>query len=256
MHSSASNKRHFIIIAIGVVLSTIVMGIFLLWALPLPTQASAQAATVDWVVHLNTWLIAFFFSLVVVFMVYAFVMFRRRKGDDSEGEHFEGHSALEIIWTAVPLVIVLVLGFIGWVTLREITAVQPNELVVNVTGFQWGWSFSYPNGTTSDELVLPVDQPALMEMTSKDVIHSFWVPQFRMKQDLVPGISTHLRFTPIELGTYDVRCAELCGLSHYNMVKPVRVVTQEEFAQWMGEQLARQNPGLADQADDVSESTN
>ncbi len=257
MHSSSSgNMRHFIIVGIGIVISTIVMGFLLLWGLPLPTQASAQAETVDFVVHLHMWLIAFFFSLVMVFMIYAFVAFRRRKGDESEGDHFEGNTTLEVVWTAVPLVIVIILGFIGWRTLQDVTRAQDNEVVVNVNGFQWSWAFSYPDGVTSAELVLPVDQPARMEMTAKDVLHSFWVPEFRVKQDLVPGRTTVLRFTPTQIGEYKVRCAELCGLSHWSMESVVRVVSQEEFAQWMGEQLATQNPGLADRAVETAKVTN
>jgi len=189
-------------------------------------------------------------------MVYSFVAFRRRKGDESEGDHFEGNTTLEVVWTAVPLVIVIILGFIGWRTLLDVTRAQDNEVVVNVNGFQWSWAFAYPDGVTSAELVLPVDQPARMEMTAKDVLHSFWVPEFRVKQDLVPGRTTVLRFTPTQIGEYKVRCAELCGLSHWSMESVVRVVSQEEFAQWMGEQLATQNPGLADRAVETAKVTN
>ena len=97
----------------------------------------------------------------------------------------------------------------------------------------------------SAEMVLPVNRPARMEMTSKDVIHSFWVPEFRVKQDLVPGQVTVVRFTPSEVGDYALRCAEICGLSHWSMIANVRVVEQEEYDAWISEQTAGSSPALA-----------
>jgi cytochrome c oxidase subunit 2 len=112
-------------------------------------------------------------------------------------------------------------------------------MVVKVTGIQWSWKFEYPDyGVVSDELHIPKGRQVLLEMTSNDVIHSFWVPEFRVKQDLVPGRVTHLRITPILEGNYKVRCAELCGTSHAYMEKPVIVTSQEGFDAWMKEQVA------------------
>ncbi len=119
--------------------------------LPLPMEASTQAATVDYVFNWNMFLIALFFSLVMVFMLYAVVVFRRRDNDESEGEHFEGNSVLEIVWTVIPLIIVIFLAILGVTTLNEITQAQDNELVVNVEGFQWGWTFSYPEARRYDQ---------------------------------------------------------------------------------------------------------
>jgi cytochrome c oxidase subunit 2 len=112
-------------------------------------------------------------------------------------------------------------------------------MVVNVTGIQWSWKFEYPEyGVVSDELHIPVGRQVLLRMTSTDVIHSFWVPEFRVKQDLVPGRFTELRITPITEGNYMVRCAELCGTSHAYMEKPVIVSSQAVFAAWMDVQVA------------------
>ena len=254
MSSSSTHRRHFIIIAVLITLSTIVITWLLRTMLPLPTEASTQAATVDYVFNWNMFLIALFFSLVMVFMLYAVIVFRRRGDDESEGEHFEGNSILEIVWTVIPLIIVIFLAILGVTTLNEITQAQDNELVVNVEGFQWGWTFSYPeNGDIiSAEMVLPVNRPARMEMTSKDVIHSFWVPEFRVKQDLVPGHVTVVRFTPNEVGDYALRCAEICGLSHWNMLANVRVVEQEEYDAWISEKTAGSSPVLADAMADAS----
>ena len=239
MRGTSTNKRHFINVGILVVIGTIVMAFLLKWALPLPVQASAQAKIIDSVLDVHIYLISFFFSLITVFMLYAFVVFRKREGDTSEGEHFEGNTALEIVWTVVPLIIVLFLGVMGLRTLTSVTAAQDNEVVVDIKGFQWAWTFEYPEGFISTEMVLPVNQPARMDMTSTDVLHSFWVPEFRVKQDLVPGQTTTVRFTPIEVGEYKLRCAELCGLTHWNMLATVRVVEQDEYDRWVSEQAAK-----------------
>ena len=250
MRRSSSDIRHFIIVGILVVIGTFVMFWALTTALPLPIQASTQAVTVDQVFTLVLFLIAFLFSLVVTFMVYSVVVFRRRKDETGDGEHFEGNTMLEIAWTALPLVLVVIFGFIGTVTLRDITRAQANEVVVDVEGFQWGWTFTYPEGFISPELVLPVDRPALMAMTSKDVNHNFWIVEMRVKQDLIPGQVTELRFTPTVEGDFKLRCAELCGLSHWNMLANVRIVSQTEYDAWLADQIAGTTNTVADASGD------
>ncbi|MFO3797007.1 MAG: c-type cytochrome, partial [Anaerolineales bacterium] len=117
----------------------------------------------------------------------------------------------------------------------------------NVTAFQWAWRFEYPEyGIKTNQLYLPVNRQVVLKMQSPDVIHSFWVPEFRIKQDVVPGRITEYRITPSLIGTYKVRCAELCGVSHAYMVAPVVIVSQEEFDKWVqntaAEQAATQGP--------------
>lgn len=246
MPKSATDIRHFIIAGVLVAISTVAMDLLLKALLPMPTPGSLQAEVIDQLTSWHLTLIAFLFSLVVVIMLYSLFVFRRTDGDKSEGAHFEGNTALEIAWTVIPLIIVFVFGFFGVRALSDVTRAAPNEVVVNVTGFQWAWLFEYPdNGIVSNELVLPVDQPARMDMTSRDVIHSFWIPEMRMKQDLVPGMTTTLRFTPVIAGEYSLDCAELCGLSHYNMIAPVRIVEQAEYEQWLAEKSAGVAPALA-----------
>jgi cytochrome c oxidase subunit 2 len=247
MPSSASNKRHFVIVGVLVVITTIVLGLLLNGVLPLPEQGVTQAGTVDDLFRVHMWLIAFLFSLVSVFMVYSFVVFRRAKSED-EGDHFEGNTTLEVLWTAIPLVLVVVFAFIGVRTLADITAASPNDLAIKVTGQQWAWVFGYPNGTTNAELVVPVDQPIVLEMTSTDVIHSFWVPEWRMKQDLVPGMTTHVNYTPKATGEFTLACNQVCGLSHTNMYAKVRVVTPDEFTAWLDEQALVQGLAPIEQA--------
>lgn len=253
MRRSSSDMRHFIIVGILTVVGTIFMTLLLKFSLPLPTQASTQALTVDRVFDVHIILVSFFFSLVMVFMLYSLVVFRRRAGDDRPGEHFEGNTVLEIVWTVVPLLIVFGLMALGVTSLNKVTKAQDNEAVVHVQGFQWSWAFEYPGDMISPELVLAVDQPVRMEMTSKDVIHSFWIPEMRVKQDLVPGRTTVVRITPREVGEYKLRCAELCGLSHWSMLATVRVVSQEDYDAWWSEKTAAQTPALAAAPADATE---
>ncbi|MCB8966871.1 MAG: cytochrome c oxidase subunit II [Ardenticatenaceae bacterium] len=202
----------------------------------LPVRASAEGTLIDTMFQGHFWMISFLFALIMVIMLYAVVVFRRRPGDETEGPHVHGSTVLEIIWTVVPVVAVIGFGVWGTVTLGQLLEAKPNEMVIEVTGKQWQWSFSYPEqDVKSPQLYLPVNQPVVLQMTSQDVLHSFWVPEFRVKQDLVPGRTTTLRFTPTLAGDYKVRCAEICGLEHANMLADVRVVSETEFASWVEE---------------------
>jgi cytochrome c oxidase subunit 2 len=121
--------------------------------------------------------------------------------------------------------------------LDDIEAKQPNEMVVNVTGQQFTWTFQYPSEKLdAKELVLPVNRPVDFKIHTKDVLHSFWVPQFRLKSDAVPGLTTEIRVTPDRVGSYEVVCAELCGIGHSTMRQYVRVVPAGEFQSWVSRQ--------------------
>ena len=210
-------------------------------SLPLPEiQGSSQAALIDNLIGTHIWLIAAAGALVLVIMCYALVVFRARPGEEEkEGDYFHGNYALEVVWTVVPLIVVAYFAVLGTQVLAEVTAEQPDEMTVEVTGLQWAWRFSYPaeGDFQTTQLVVPLGQPLLLSMEAEDVLHSFWVVEWRVKQDLVPGIVTELRVTPTELGEYKVRCAELCGLRHAYMLADVKVVTQEEFETWVDAQL-------------------
>ncbi len=234
-------QRHFVIVGILVIVTTVLTYLGLNAAGLMPVEASAQAVPIDWLWNLEMATISFLFSLIVVPLVYSLIVFRRRKGDTTDAEHMEGNTRLEITWTILPLFIVMAFAYLGAVNLAETRRVDPEAMVVKVTGLQWSWTFEYPavNGVAvvSDELHLPVGKQVLLLMTSNDVIHSFWVPEFRVKQDLVPGRITQLRITPTLVGNYKVRCAELCGTSHAYMEKPVIVSSQEEYDAWISDQL-------------------
>lgn len=232
--------RHFVVVGILVIVVTVLTYVGLDSAGLMPEPASAQAVPIDWLWDLQVKAMVFLFALIVVPMVYSLVVFRRRKGDTSDAEHIEGNTKLEIAWTIIPLFMVLGMAYIGAENLAETRRVDPNAMEVRVTGFQWGWRFEYPDyGITSNELYLPVNKQVVLKMTSTDVLHSFWVPEFRVKQDLVPGRVTELRVTPTLIGdTYKVRCAEICGTSHAYMESPVIVVDDVNFDAWVAGQKA------------------
>ena len=233
--------RHFVIVGILVIVVAVLTYLGLNAAGLMPVEASAQSIPIDWMWNIEVVAMSFLFALIVVPLVYSLVVFRRREGDTTDAEHMEGNTRLEIAWTVVPLFIVMAYAYMGAVNLAETRRVDPDAMIVKVRAIQWSWSFEYPavNGVSviSDELHVPKGKQVLLRMTSSDVIHSFWVPEFRVKQDLVPGRITELRITPIREGNYKVRCAELCGTSHAYMEKPVIVSSQTGFDTWMTEQV-------------------
>jgi len=206
----------------------------------LPMEASAQAETIDQLWNYQVMAISFLFALIVVPLLYSLVVFRRKKGDNTDAEHIEGNTALEIGWTIAPLFAVIAFAYMGAWSLRETRLVDPQAMVIKVHAQQFSWTFEYPDygGFISEDLHLPLNKQILLQMDSKDVIHSFWVPEFRVKQDVVPGHITELRITPNLAGNYTLRCAELCGASHYNMRRPVVVSEESEFTAWAEEQQA------------------
>ncbi len=240
-----SYRKHFVIVSVlvAIVAAISIVG---LWAVPKFPIASTQAITVNWLFDLHLAVIGFLFALVMVFMLYSLFVFRRKAGEDGDGDHFEGNTKLEIAWTVLPLIVVLIFGVIGAVTLQDVTAAQEDEMTVNVTAFSFGWQFDYPDlgVEKATALNLPVGQPVLFKLKSldQDVIHDFYVAEFRVKQDLVPGVPTQLRVTPNVEGQYKVRCNELCGTGHTNMLADVNVVSRADFDAWVAEQKAAFSP--------------
>ncbi|MCS7222773.1 MAG: cytochrome c oxidase subunit II [Anaerolineae bacterium] len=215
-----------------------------------PVLASSQGEAIDVLLRVVLILASVVFSLVISFFLYSLLSFRRRPGEPEEGPPMEGSTSLEIAWTVIPLFIVVGLSIYSARILFDITA-PPNpekELEVKVTGFQWAWTFEYPEyGITSPELVLPVNRSVLFRLHATDVIHSFYVPEFRLKMDAIPGIENLIRIRPTEKGTYKVRCAEMCGTGHAYMEAPVRVVDEAAFQEWVTKQAAlAQVPAMAE----------
>jgi cytochrome c oxidase subunit II len=223
-------------LAIGVFASLIGIGITLLmdW---FPESAAGSADQIDTVYDVLLICSVPVFVLVMTIAIYSVVRFRAKPGDLRDGPPIHGNTRLEIIWVTVPFIMVTALAIYAWIVLDDIEAKQPDELVVNVTGQQFTWTFGYPGEQVrSTELVLPEDRPVDFRIRTNDVIHSFWVPEFRLKSDAVPGLTTKLRLTPNRIGRYQVVCAELCGIGHSTMRQRVRVVEPGEFDSWLDDQ--------------------
>src|SRR5512136_1732294 len=159
----------------------------------------------------------------------------------------EGNSKLEIAWTVIPLIAVLFLASLGAQSLGETRRIDPSAMVVKVIAGQWYFQFQYPDyGIGSSDLYLPLGKQVDLQMTSNDVIHSFFVPEFRLKQDILPGRTVDLRVTPTMIGHYKVSCSQLCGTNHSYMTANVVVVSQSEFQAWIAQQqaTAAKNPVL------------
>jgi len=235
-----TNMKHLFIAAILVLISTLIISVGMEYIQILPVQASAQAVPIDRLFGIEFKIIAFLFSLIVVFMIYSIVVFRRKPGDMEDAVHIEGNTKLEVLWTILPLITVMVLAYLGGQSLAETMRADPRPIEIEAIGQQWSWRFEYPEfGVVSNILMMPVNKQALISLTSNDVIHSFWVPEFRVKQDALPGgdeFVRQIRITPTIEGDYKVRCAELCGEKHADMRAPVKVVSQNEFEAWLAEE--------------------
>ena len=207
--------------------------------------ASTAAPKIDRLLDTTIVLSSFVFSLVMVMLAYALWKFKAKPGDESDGEPIHGNTRLEVAWTLIPTIIVLFAAGYSWVVLDEIENEDPNPLTVDVFSQQFAWSFGYPGkdlAWSEGELHVPVDRQVHFKMHSLDVIHSFWVPEWRIKKDNVPGITTTAIVTPDRVGTYQLVCTELCGFGHAAMRAKVVVEPAADFRKWV--------EGLEDQIPD------
>jgi len=203
----------------------------------LPTAGSTVAGDVDSLFMFIFWMSTFFFLLILGMIIFFSVRYRRRRGDAERLDTGMSHSrALEALWIGIPLILVMIIfgwGFRGYMRMRVVPA---NALEVKVTGQKWFWSFEYPEGaTTVNELVVPEGQAVKLLMSSQDVIHSFYVPAFRIKQDVLPNRYTVTWFEATKAGDYDLFCAEYCGTKHSEMLGKVRVLPHREYTAWLEE---------------------
>jgi cytochrome c oxidase subunit 2 len=232
---------------IGVVASAIGVALALLidW---FPIQASREGEQIDTLYDVLLVVSVPIFVLVEVVVLYCVWKFRMKPGqEEMDGPPIHGNTKLEIIWTAIPAIILVALCTYAYVVLTDIEEAKANTMEVRVVGEQFAWTFYYVNPDGGDEiatntLYLPVDQPVKFNIQSKDVLHDFWVPAFRMKIDAVPGITTSFRTIPKLEGTYEVVCAELCGLGHSVMRQSATVVQRPDFDTWLSKQA---NKGAA-----------
>lgn len=286
--------------SIWTLLVGIVLTLFSLWYGQnhglLPTAASDEAVLVDGLFNTMMTVSAGIFVLVEGILIYSAFKYRQRAGDNEDGPPVEGNVPLEILWTAIPAIIVIGISVYSFevyndiggfdphaiheapitsqqsmsmpgaaiaATLKDTSTaasdhnhaqmhqkdatviaqnvdeeVKPRALQVNVAGLQYAWIFTYPEtGITTGELHVPIGREVLINMTANDVIHAFWVPEFRLKQDAIPGRQSEFRFTPKTAGDYVLICAELCGPYHGAMRATVVVEPQAAFDKWTQEQL-------------------
>jgi cytochrome c oxidase subunit II len=259
----------WIIVPIIVVLSGILAYVFLRVDF-IPDAGSTERGLIDNFLKLLLAIAGTIFILILGFISYSVIFFRRRKGDNTDAIPVRGNTKLEIVWTVIPLIIVTILGVYGARVLDIMTgpnyepsqqtvfslgALVPgaipvssgnatqNELIVNVTASRFAWKFDYPDyGITSYTLEVPVNQRIRFNIRSLDVVHSFWVQEWGPKQDAVPGLSPVLRITPTKIGNFLVQCSQLCGPGHTSMTAPVSVVSAADFEAWVKQQQTTATP--------------
>jgi cytochrome c oxidase subunit 2 len=193
-------------------------------------QASNTASNVDAVFYSILWIELGLLVIVTFVMVFFVVKYNSSK--KTVPENISGSILLEIVWTVIPTLIVLFMFYIGVVSFGRIRTVPKTVMDIRVTGRQWSWLFAYQNGKQSSDLKVPVGKAVKLLLTSDDVLHSFYIPAFRIKEDCVPKMETYLSFTPDEVGSYDIFCTEFCGLGHSGMVSKVVVMQDKDFETW------------------------
>ncbi len=206
--------------------------------------ASNFVAGVDLTFIIILGISVFFLVGITAAMIYFVIRYRRKK--HPKAAQIEGNNTLEIVWTVVPTILVLIMFYYGWVGYRPMRQVPDDAIPVKAYGQMWSWMFEYPNGKKSAELVVPINKPVKLDLISRDVLHSLYIPAFRIKEDVVPGKDNYMWFTALEAGEYDLFCAEYCGERHSYMLSKVRVISEGEYEQWLvqSDTPADEHPGL------------
>jgi cytochrome c oxidase subunit 2 len=220
------------LVAIGAVAGGIATAVAI--AVPwLPNWAGDEGERIGFVFWFTTIICIAIFALVAAVSVYALWKFRAKDGDMSDGPPIHGHTGLEIAWTALPAILVTAISVVSAIVLAQNSHAGKSPLVVKVVGQQFAWQFEYPGGKTFGQLRLPVGRHTRLEITAKDVIHSFWVPELAQKQDAVPDQINPLVVTPNRTGTFGVICTELCGIGHAIMRTSALVMPADAFDAWL-----------------------
>lgn len=199
-------------------------------------QGSSFAHKVDFAHDIVTILSVICTVAIVGVMLYFAIIYRQRNGVDHETPAIEGNNTLEVIWTVFPTLVCIWVAWLGYDSFVDIRTAPEGAMEVNVTGRKWAWDFQYANGKqTTNELVVPVDEPVKLVMTSRDVLHSFFVPVMRTKMDVIPGRYTNEWFKPIKTGDFQVFCTEYCGNEHSGMRARLKVLPKAEFERWLAD---------------------
>jgi len=234
------------LVAIGLIAGAICTAVALMipW---LPVAAGKEADRIHFVYWFATVISIVVFSVVAAVLIYEVWKFRAPPDDMSDGPPTHGHTALEIVWTAIPAVLVTSISIVSAIVLAKNGEAGQNPVVIKVVAQQFAWQFTYSNGKTYGFLTLPEGRHTKLDITSKDVIHSFWVPELSQKQDAVPGEHNMIVVTPTRTGTYPVICTELCGLGHSVMRSHVTIVSAGQFTKFIkgGGSSTNGPPGLA-----------
>ena len=247
-----SRQRSLLLAGVSAVIA-IAVAIALSFAIHwFPAQASTQAHNTDRLYHVLVIASIPIFVIVVTVILYSVWQFHMKPGEElKDGPPIHGNTRLEVFWTAIPTV--LLLGLVGYsfVVLHDNEKKPAQEIQIGVTGQQFAWTYQYPPSVTggapleSSQLYLPRGESVYFNMRSKDVIHAFWIPAFRLQEDVVPGITTHYRATTDRLGNYPVICNLLCGLGHSLMRSTVHVVTPAQFKAWIKSQQGSSSTSTA-----------
>lgn len=196
-------------------------------------RASTMAPAVDSLFNFILWTCLASFLLIVFGKIFFLIRFRRKKRPEHLTAYITGHTATELSVAGILLVWVMVIFYWGWIDYKKLRTAPPGAMEIYVTARQWSWQFRYPEGQTlMNEMIVPKGKPVKLIMTSEDVLHSFFVPDFRIKQDLIPKTYTSLWFEATKTGEFPVFCAEYCGAAHSGMLAKVKVVEPEEFEDW------------------------
>ncbi len=231
METNKPGRGFWVTTAILAVIS--IAGVLYFWLMPsvepwLPPEGGHPGDQVDWLFRFMSSTAAVLYTFVVGYVIYFAIAYRLRRSDppDALGVQVHDNAKLEIAWTVVPTLFVILLSILS-IKIWYVLQIQPtNGLVVESIGRQWYFTFRYPNvnGEVTDAMHLPVNMPVTLNLTSNDVIHSFWVPDMRLKADMIPGMINTIRFTPTRVGRYQIICTEFCGTGHSTMDKQTMVV--------------------------------
>ncbi len=199
----------------------------------LPENASTFGALVDPAFNAFYWISVFFFALICILIAVFTVKYLRRRPDQLATAQITHNIVIEMAWTLIPLIIVMVLFFVGMKGYLHMRIAPAGFMQVNVHAQKWAWSFEYSEGVSNDTLVVPVNIPVKLVMTSKDVLHSFYIPNFRTKADVLPNRYTSLWFQATRTGTFQVECTQYCGTNHSYMLTAVKVVEPDAYKDWL-----------------------